>query len=291
MSKEEKYGVLLNSIGYYEVAPRPSVEDLERHYKDKYYQSQMGSYSSVYSEAELRFFRNAARVAFHTSDKLGLENSLLDLGCGEGFFAKSFHDFGWSVACCDYSEFGISRHNPEMLDFFRAGDISGALKTYSELGLKYGLINLQNVLEHVLDPVELLHSIKCLLGRSSAVRIKVPNDYSDYQLALVSQGFSSNSWFSPPEHLSYFNEKSLRAIVDHCGYRLLSLQANFPIEVFLANSHSNYWRDRALGKEAHFARVFCENHLIEKDVDAYIDYSESAAKLGFGRELIAYISL
>lgn len=35
-------------------------------------------------------------------------------------------------------------------------------------------------------------------------------------------------------------------------------------------------------------RIFCENYLIEKDVAAYIEYSEAAAKLGFGREFIVY---
>jgi hypothetical protein len=69
---------------------------------------------------------------------------------------------------------------------------------------------------------------------------------------------------------------------------VLSLQADFPIELFLANPHSNYWRDRSLGKAAHLTRVFCENYLIAEDIDAYIQYSEAAGKLGFGRELIVY---
>jgi hypothetical protein len=76
--------------------------------------------------------------------------------------------------------------------------------------------------------------------------------------------------------------------LEFCGYQVLSIQADFPIEVFLANSHSNYWRNRDLGNEAHKARVFCENYLIEKSVSDYVSYSEAQAKLGFGRELIAY---
>ena len=97
-------------------------------------------------------------------------------------------------------------------------------------------------------------------------------------------------WFTPPEHLSYFNQENLNSFISACGYRLLSLQANFPIEIFLTNTHSNYWRDRSLGKQAHFSRVFCENHLINKNIDNYIRYAEASAALGFGRELIAYVT-
>jgi len=99
---------------------------------------------------------------------------------------------------------------------------------------------------------------------------------------------TENTWFTPPEHLSYFNKDGLINIFQHCGYKLASLQADFPIEIFLANKHSNYWKERVLGKEAHLSRVFCENHLIEKNINDYIEYSKAAAQLGFGRQLIAY---
>lgn len=42
--------------------------------------------------------------------------------------------------------------------------------------------------------------------------------------------------------------------------------------------------------QAHFSRVFCENFLIGKNIDNYIRYAEASAALGFGRELIAYVT-
>jgi hypothetical protein len=120
------------------------------------------------------------------------------------------------------------------------------------------------------------------------VRIRVPNDYSEFQAELVRKGYTTKTWFSPPEHLSYFNRTALLEVLRVCGYSVLSLQADFPIEMFLANPHSNYWKDRTLGKGAHLARVFVENFLISTDIDAYIRYAEAAGELGFGRELIVY---
>ena len=285
------YSELCNRLGYYEVIPKPTPEELNHHYTEKYYQNAQGSYAIEYTPEELTYYKNIARVALNTARRLTKEESLYDLGCGEGFFSKAFNDFGWKVSCCDFSEFGIAKHNEDLLPFFSSGDIFELTKAQIAKKRTYGLINLQNVLEHVIDPVALLVEVKPLLGSKSIIRIKVPNDYSDFQKALIERRNTTKTWFSPPEHLSYFNKKGLENILQHCGYQVLSLQATFPIEVFLANNHSNYWKDRSLGKQAHLARIFCENHLIEANIEDYIDYSQAAARLGFGRELIAYAKL
>ncbi|HLZ64705.1 MAG TPA: class I SAM-dependent methyltransferase [Aliidongia sp.] len=285
-----QYAEKLNSLGFYEASPKPTAEELSEHYRNKYYQQPQGTFAPAYTEEELAYFHNVAKVAAETSTALRVERTLLDLGCGEGYFAKAFKTFGWDVSCCDYSEYGIKKHNEDLLPFFSAGDIYESIARYKEQHKRFGLINLQNVLEHVMDPVEILTEIKHILGDGSSLRIRVPNDYSDFQLELVKRGCTKNTWFAPPEHLSYFNNDGLTNLLTHCGYKIRSLQADFPIELFLANPHSNYWQDRALGKGAHLTRVFCENFLIGKDINAYIEYSEAAAKLGFGRELIAYAS-
>ena len=285
-----KFSESLNSVGYYEAVPKPTAEELARHYSEKYYQQPHGSYSSNYSEEELKYFNNMGEVALRTANRLSLKRSLLDLGCGEGFFSKLFYDRDWEISCCDFSEFGLSQHNAELLPFFGSGDILEIISDKARAKQSYGLINLQNVLEHVLDPVDLLEKLKSLLGDESAIRIRVPNDYSSFQLALLSKQKTVNTWFNPPEHLSYFNKDNLEKLFTQCGYKILSLQADFPIEVFICNDHSNYTRNRDLGKQANLARIFCENHLISTSVDDYIDYSEAAGKLGFGRTLIAYIT-
>lgn len=282
------YSEHLNQLDYYEAIPKPNPKELEKHYSEKYYQSAHGAYSSEYSDEDIRYFHNVARVALETVNRLNVDKSLYDLGCGEGFFTKSFFQVGWKVTCCDFSDFGIRKHNVDMLPYFTSGDIFEQLKEAIQKKKMFGLINLQNVLEHVVDPVELLIDLKKILNKTSLIRIKVPNDYSRFQMALINRNSTANTWFSPPEHLSYFNKIGLINILNHCGYEIFSMQADFPIEIFIANNHSNYSKDRSLGKQAHLARIFCENHLIETDIHDYIEYSQAAGKLGFGRELIAY---
>lgn len=285
---DTSYRAELNALGFREALPKPSAEVLAQHYASKYYQNPQGSYAASYLPEEIAYFDNVARVAEATARRHGLETTLFDVGCGEGYFSRSFVRFGWTVSACDFSDFGVTRHNPDLLANFTAGDLYGVIKTRVAEGKTYGLLNLQNVLEHVLDPVALLHDIKPLFARRAAVRLRVPNDYSAFQMALMERGNTPPTWFAPPEHLSYFNRDGLLNLLQHCGYRVLSVQTGFPIEVFLANPHSNYAKDRTLGKGAHLARVFCENHLIEQGVEAYVDYAEAAGRLGFGRDLLAY---
>ena len=282
---------VVHELGFVEALPKPTKNELHDHYREKYYQQSSGSYSAEYTPQELSYFCNVARVAERVSSNLGLHRSLLDLGCGEGFFVAEFFRASWDVDCCDFSEHGLRTHNPNLLPFFQPGDLFEKINQYVESGSTFGLVNMQKVLEHVLDPVELLKTIKALLvPNNSCLRIRVPNDYSKFQEKLVENGFVSNTWFAPPEHLSYFNRASLVNILTYTGYTIKSLQADFPIELFLVNPNSNYWKDRQLGKGAHHTRVFCKNFLIDSDIDAYINYSEAAGQLGWGRELIVFAS-
>jgi SAM-dependent methyltransferase len=285
-----KYIDKLNDLGFYEAFPKPSIEELTQYYSDKYWQNSREQIPTEYSPDEIRLFNNHATVAKEIAINFDLDKKLLDLGCGQGYFTKYFHTSGWDIVCCDFSEFGIQKHNSDMRPFFMAGDICELIEKFKSSKDKYGLINLQDVLEHVVDTVNLLISLKPLFSGQSALRIVVPNDYSDFQKALLKRGDTKNTWFAPPDHLSYFNKKGLINMLEFCGYSLLSLQADFPIEIFLANEHSNYVLNKNLGRKAHLARVFCENHLIESDIKSYIQYAEAMGNLGFGRQLIAYVT-
>lgn len=276
-----------HNLGFIEAFPKPAEIDLESFYSQRYFQEEHGGYSNSYTEDEVLHFELDARVARHIAESFKVEKLLLDLGCGEAFFAAAFLRAKWKVQCYDFSNAGIQRCNLQLLSFFKQGNLNEVAKL--DWDQEIGLVNLSNVLEHVIDPIAILTDIRRNLeGRRTILRIVVPNDYSEFQIFLAERGMTSNTWFVPPEHLSYFNRTSLLELLSHCGFSALSLQANFPIEIFLANPHSNYVRNRELGKGAHNARVAIQNFLISTDIDGYIKYAESAGNLGFGRDLVVY---
>ena len=289
----EKFLVVRHPIGFYEVSPKPSISELSEHYSKKFYKQKVdaNTHSHTYSDEEINYFNVCAKIAIKTFQRFSnpKKPNLLDLGCGEGFFANYFSKNGWKTSLVDFSDAGLRRHNPSLLESFQQADLFDYLDSKKKQIKTYDLVNLDSVLEHVIDPIKLLNTLKTNMSSDAILKIEVPNDFSSFQNLLINLNCTEETWVSPPEHLSYFNCNSLRTLLDNQGFDLLSLQADFPIEQFLLNEHSNYWKDRKLGKGAHQTRVRVTNYLAQKNLDRMIDYQEAAADLEFGRSLTAYV--
>lgn len=290
--KIKGHSIERNERGFYEISKKPTEAELEAHYREKYYQNASGSYQTLYSEEELAFFQNQAKLCEETILKSDLKDKkLLDIGCGEGFLCMYFKNQGWTVRCVDFSDFGIRSHNPGVLPFFEQANILTYLDDFNTSVFAPSFVNLDNVLEHVIDPVELLKKVKRVMGPGSIARIEVPNDFSAFQELLLELGCTSETWVNPPEHLNYFNKASLTALLETLGFEIVSLQADYPVEQFLLNEHSNYSGHPDRGKAAHLARVRVTNYLAERNISRLVEYHEAAADLDFGRVLTAYARL
>jgi len=282
-------------LGFWQVDPMPSQDELEKYYRDVYFQKGVsGTYSQQYTDDERKSFVNRAVVTEHIWKRLKGEEkgSVYDIGCGEGYFIDYFLKNGWTVEACDFSSFGIETQNPQVLPHFTRGDIYEILDGKVKAGRNFDIVNLHGVLEHVREPERLLEAMKGVMHKGSLARICVPNDYSMFQQYLLDNGcLQSETWFAPPDHLNYFTFKTLEALMAECGFKVEKMNADFPVEVFLLNEHSNYWADRSKGKQAYYAKIKIENMLMDMDMDAYIEYMAGAAGCGFGRSIIAFATV
>lgn len=279
-----KYSIRKNEIyGFKQLDPIPSKSDLAEFYATQYYPKEALNISDV----EKKYIRLEVMLALLTIKKICSEHSALDLGCGPGFFSRELKSMGWGVSPCDYAQGALEANTPELLPNFCECDIEEYVKTCNAT---FGLVNLQNVLEHLRAPIEFLLNVKRLMTSNSVLRVKVPNDFSLFQQLLVSEGYSDATWISAPDHINYFNYPSLTNTLKTLGFKILSIQADFPVEVFLLNQHSNYAKKKNLGREAHIARLSASNYLMKKDMNLYKRYSEIAAELEYGRQLTAYAS-
>lgn len=281
------YKVILNELGFYQISPMPSVDFLTKFYANKYFQNNSSTYQESYSDQELVYKYNESRVIFHVLKEVIEVKKILDISCGEGFLSSYFQSKGISVHTTDLSDFAITKFNPHLLKNFSTLDINDSVELISVL--QPDAVFLMFVLEHLVDPVNILKKIYYNLSKGSFLVLKVPNDFSDYQLDLLKNNMAFNSWVSPPEHLNYFNTESIRKLAKNVGFNVISLQVDFPIETFLYNTYSNYHFDSLKGKAAHLARISIENYLIEKDIYAYIERSEANAKLDYGRDIVIYL--
>ena len=283
-----------NAYGFFELENPPAPDELASYYSQKYYQEARASYELVYSKEELDYFRNRLNLIGWMIDKFHVKKNkktLLDIGCGEGFSLSYFFAKGFYVSGIDFSSAGVKQQNPDFVDFLKTGDLFQLLQETVDSGVRYDVLLLQNVLEHVLNPIELCFSLKLLLKKGGIVVITVPNDFSILQLEALSAGcIDSEFWVCPPDHLNYFNADSLVNTLTNTGFLIHDLIGDFPVDQFLFHPGSNYIRDRSNGKSAHLARIKLENMLHQNNLSEIVDFYRSAAKLGIGRNLSIVVS-
>ncbi len=290
MTASEFPNLRRHSLGFWEVIDKPSAAQLREYYSKKYYQESRGSYESSYTPAELKYFRakirQRAAVVARAVPRLG---SLLDVGCGEGFALAYFRERGWKVKGLDYSSAGLEANNPGCRDALVVGDVFELLQAETASGDRYDVIWLQNVLEHVLDPVALLESLRGLVADGGVLVATVPNDFSALQRnALDEKLIESPFWVALPDHLSYFSRESLLNIGSATGWSCDEVLADFPVDWFLYHQGSNYVRDKSVGKRAHLARVDLENLIGTAPLEDVVAFYAALAKIGMGRDLTAF---
>lgn len=284
--------LIKNALGFWEIRHKPTEKELQEYYAQKYYQESKGSYEAEYSKEELMYFNVKLDQRYAVLQKfLQKQNgTMLDVGCGEGYALAFFRKRGWNVKGLDFSAAGLESKNPDCRDILQTGNVFELLDAEISRGASYDVIWLQNVLEHVIDPISLLQSLRKLVSDVGIVVITVPNDGSAIQLAAVENGhIDSHFWIAEPDHLSYFNHNSLRNTIESTGWKCLDMLAGFPVDWFLFHSGSNYVRDRQLGKLAHKARVEIENLLHHQPIDDLIKFWSAAAAIGVGRDITAFI--
>lgn len=282
-----------HELGFLELSEKPSPQSLAAYYEQTYYQNESSSYRKSYSalEAEVIGLRIAQRSA-QARALLGGDacGRMLDVGCGEGFVLSHFLSLGWQVAGIDFSRAGVEQMNPDCLPFVQQGDVFQLLETQITAGERYNLVWLGNVLEHVLDPVGLLRSLRQIISSEGLLVITVPNDGNAYHEALLESGdIPDRFWIAIPDHLSYFTAESLKSIASATGWDCLALQGDFPIDFYLAHEGSNYVTDRSRGTAAHKARLRLEYLIGSAGPDTANRFYTSLAEVGLGRNLIAYL--
>jgi SAM-dependent methyltransferase len=136
---------------------------------------------------------------------------LLDVGCGAATKLVGPARRGWRVVGVDVSADSITaaRRNVPEGEFF-VGDLSSARIQDSTCDV----VRLDNVLEHINEPVPLLAECRRLLRPRGLLLLYVPNGDSLSMRALKRNSISS--WI--PFHVSLFNPKTLRSALSAAGF-------------------------------------------------------------------------
>lgn len=137
--------------------------------------------------------------------------SVLEVGSG----------FGGLALLCRLEGIKYTGIEPDLnrREFMQSLSIDRIFKMHTELNETFDLILLDNVLEHIEDPQNMVSDLCHLLSKRGKFIIVVPNRY-DFR--RISTKWSSKHFWIPNDHLSYFRTCDVEALFSSSGFELTS---------------------------------------------------------------------
>ena len=191
------------------VNPVFSQSRYHEHYQSTSYQSivkRLGEDSHVYRLN--RFGSERARFIDDNHLRL-LPKTFLDIGCSTGFTVEALQNMGWSSEGLELNPSAARFASERNLNIYNI-----PIEGFSP-GHLYSAIGLFDVLEHLLNPREILENIWNLLCPGGALYIYVPN-WSSASLDILGIGDAHFVW--PTHHLTYFTPQTISAFLQSLGF-------------------------------------------------------------------------
>ena len=158
--------------------------------------------------------------------------SVLDVGCFSGFFVKKLLRLGFNARGIDFNnkalEFGKKQYE---LDKAISNE---TLQDLLEQGLKFDVITMFEVIEHLDNIAEVLTQISSLLKKGGVIIISTPNSKMCWRPALD----------FPPHHLSRFTPEALRSCVTHHGFQPVRLLEQMSSYDLIRNYVGTFFREK-----------------------------------------------
>jgi SAM-dependent methyltransferase len=137
---------------------------------------------------------------------------LLDVGAGSGILVEAAMKAGFNAKGIEPSSWLHSEAAKMGIPVVR-----GVLPS-EEIGDNYDVVTLIDVLEHVVNPVELLNEIFKVLSHSGCIVIVIPNVKS-----VAAKIFKGKWWHFRYAHLGYFDSKTIKIVCERACFKIVEL--------------------------------------------------------------------
>ena len=154
---------------------------------------------------------------FNTAKKYTKKEKLhiLEIGSGYGYFihyaTKQGHKAIGTEVTADFTEIGNAAIEGDIF-YIPDGNYDKVVENNWA-----DLVYLEHVLEHVLEPDQIIAQIKNKISVNGVLHISVPNSKSFLAKLMGSKW----PWACPPDHLYYYNKKALIAFLERNGFEIL----------------------------------------------------------------------
>jgi 2-polyprenyl-3-methyl-5-hydroxy-6-metoxy-1,4-benzoquinol methylase len=268
-----------SSYGYLYVDPSPSQQEIESFYKSEFYSTQRPNFNDsqlAVQQKDAEFYNFWREFIVSTVEKSANRKidsfNCFDIGCGWGETLRFLKQKGANT-------FGVDPA-PEAVEYCQEVGINALKSDFSSLNpfdQKFDFVILQNVLEHLSSPDNVIDNIiSQAIEDDGYLIIDVPNEFNSFQQAGQKTHNLDEWWVCPPAHLNYFNASSLESLLTQKGFTIVDKLASFPLEMFLLFGEK-YVGDENIGSKCHQKRMAFERNLV--------NFGQEEAMLGFYRSL------
>jgi 2-polyprenyl-3-methyl-5-hydroxy-6-metoxy-1,4-benzoquinol methylase len=197
------------------LTPLPSEETLRALYGSRAYFEGVDGVGYADYEADAPQFARTFRAKLGALLRFGPVGDLLEIGCGPGYFLREARSAGVARPV------GVDR-NPWAIEEARRGGDEAHVGSIDVLAPErtFDAVVMLDLIEHIAEPVPFLEQVRRRLAPGGRVFLMTPNIRS--LLARV----AGERWvsFKIPEHLYYYSPRSMRSLLERCGFEVLSIR-------------------------------------------------------------------
>jgi 2-polyprenyl-3-methyl-5-hydroxy-6-metoxy-1,4-benzoquinol methylase len=143
--------------------------------------------------------------------------SALDVGSGLGVFPAALKETGWDCLALDPDPRAAEHIRETAQVSSLAGDFF-ELEPSKEQARRFDLVTFNKVLEHVLEPIEMLRRSRLWLKQGGIIYIELP----DGENALIDAGPGREEFFI--EHYDAYSAASITLLIRQSGFRCLRIE-------------------------------------------------------------------
>src|ERR1035437_943939 len=184
--------------------------------KNPTYQELMDEYakyprSNVISEITIKRYDTLLKLF----EKYRDNNNIIDVGAGDGHFIARARMYNWNSYATEFDDSAVQLCKQKDVIVHQGKlDIKNYEKEF------FDVIFSSEVIEHINNPIEEIKNFHKILRKGGLVFITTPN------LNSISHKILKNKWsvFCYPEHLCYYNPKTLEKLFKDNGFKKIVIQ-------------------------------------------------------------------
>ncbi len=230
-TKKEFYYASCTNCGTLYLNPRPSIELIDRYYKDsKAVEFWSNHFFKETAEARrVKMFKPRAELVSGLAEKLKLRGTCVDIGPGYGIFMEEMAKLN------HFTNIVGIEPSPHLAEDCRAKGfeiIEAAIEDVPDCDLKCQMAVNFEVLEHVYSPIDFLKAIHSILA-TNGILLLTTLTVSGFDIQEL---WSHSKSVHPPHHINLMSIAGLKELFKIAGFEILELTTPGKLDVHIVEN-------------------------------------------------------